>query len=57
MVCHCFKHNGEWRPLNLFVAAGQVSDYIGARALLSSIPNVGWRSVIVAMTPTGSETR
>jgi hypothetical protein len=21
-----------WRPLNLFVTAGQVSDYIGARA-------------------------
>lgn len=28
--------------LNLFVTAGQVSDYIGARALLSSIPNVDW---------------
>ncbi len=30
------------RPLNLFVTAGQVSDYIGARALLSSLPNVDW---------------
>lgn len=30
------------RPLNLFVAAGQVSDYIGARALLGSLPNVEW---------------
>ncbi|WP_170440224.1 IS5 family transposase [Ruegeria arenilitoris] len=30
------------RPLNLFVTAGQVSDYIGFRALLSSIPNVDW---------------
>ncbi|CUH46413.1 Transposase [Ruegeria atlantica] len=30
------------RPLNLFVTAGQVSDYIGARALLSSIPNADW---------------
>ena len=29
-------------PLNLFVTAGQVSDYIGARALLSSHPNVEW---------------
>jgi transposase len=27
---------------NLFVTAGQVSDYIGARALLSSIPKVDW---------------
>ena len=31
------------RPLNLFVTAGQVSDYIGARALLSSLPDVDWR--------------
>ena len=30
------------RPLNLFVTAGQVSDYIGARALLSSLPDVDW---------------
>ena len=30
------------RPLNLFVTSGQVSDYIGARALLSSLPNVDW---------------
>ena len=29
-------------PLNLFVTAGQVSDYIGAWALLSSLPNVEW---------------
>ena len=28
--------------LNLFVTAGQVSDYIGARALLSSLPDVDW---------------
>ena len=34
--------DSEGRPLNLFVTAGQVSDYIGARALLSSIPNVDW---------------
>ena len=30
------------RPLNLFVTAGQVSDYIGARALLSGLPKVEW---------------
>lgn len=30
------------RPLNLFVTAGQMSDYIGAKALLSSLPNVDW---------------
>ena len=34
--------NGECRPLDLFVTAGQVSDYIGARALLGSLPNVDW---------------
>lgn len=32
--------DGQRRPLSLFVTAGQVSDYIGARALLSSLPNV-----------------
>ena len=30
------------RPLNLFITAGQVSDYVGARALCSSLPTVGW---------------
>ncbi|GAB5463246.1 MAG: hypothetical protein HoeaKO_33370 [Hoeflea alexandrii] len=30
------------RPLNLFVTAGQVSDYNGARALLSRLPDVEW---------------
>lgn len=39
---HWFEHNGEWRPISLFVTAGQVSDYIGARALLSSIPDFDW---------------
>ena len=34
--------DSQGRPLNLFVTAGQVSDYIGARALLSSIPKLGW---------------
>ena len=32
----------QGRPLNLFVTAGQVSDYIAARALLSSLPKVDW---------------
>ena len=30
------------RPLSLFITAGQVSDYIGARALLSGLPDVDW---------------
>ncbi len=30
------------RPLNLFVTAGQVSDYIGAKALISSLPSFEW---------------
>ena len=34
--------DSQGRPLNLFVAAGQVSDYIGARALLSGLPKVDW---------------
>jgi transposase len=34
--------DSEGRPLNLFVTAGQVSDFIGARALLSSLPKVEW---------------
>ena len=29
------------RPINMFLSAGQTSDYIGARALLSSIPQAG----------------
>ena len=32
--------DSQGRPLDLFVTAGQVSDYIGARALLSSLPTV-----------------
>ena len=35
-------YDSEGRLLNLFVTAGQVSDYIGARALLSSLPDVDW---------------
>lgn len=34
--------HSQGRPLNLFVTAGQVSDYIGARALLISLPDVDW---------------
>ena len=34
--------DSQGRPLNLFVTAGQVSDYIGSRALLDSIPDVDW---------------
>ena len=29
------------RPIQMFLSAGQTSDYLGARALLSSIPKVG----------------
>jgi transposase len=35
----CDSHG---RPISLFVTAGQVSDYIGAKALLSSLPDVDW---------------
>jgi len=34
--------DSKGRPLNLFVTAGQVSDYIGARALLGNLPDVEW---------------
>ncbi|CUH89410.1 Transposase [Phaeobacter sp. CECT 5382] len=34
--------DSQGRPLNLFVTAGQVSDYIGAGALVSSLPTVEW---------------
>ncbi len=34
--------DSQWRPISLFVTAGQVSHYIGARALLSSISDVDW---------------
>lgn len=30
------------RPIDLLVSAGQVSDFIGARAILSGLPNVKW---------------
>src|SRR6056297_1733141 len=34
--------DSKGRPINFFVSAGQVSDYIGAWALLSRLPNVKW---------------
>ena len=34
--------DSQGRPLDLFITAGQVSDYIKARALLSSLPKVKW---------------
>ena len=34
--------DSKGRPLTLFVTAGQVSDYIDARALLISLPKVDW---------------
>jgi transposase len=34
--------DSQGRPIDLFVTAGQVSDYIGARALLSGLPKVKW---------------
>lgn len=30
------------RPIGFFMSAGQVSDYTGATALLSSLPKAGW---------------
>ena len=30
------------RPIRLFLTAGNVSDYIGARALMSSLPKANW---------------
>ncbi len=30
------------RPLRLWLSAGQVSDYVGARALCASLPAVDW---------------
>lgn len=34
--------DSQGRPLDLFITARQVSDYAGARALLSSLPKVKW---------------
>lgn len=41
-ICDC-----QGRPLNLFVTAGQVSDYTGAPALLSSLPKGAHRVAVV----------
>jgi transposase len=30
------------RPIRFFMTAGQVSDYTGARALVSSLPSADW---------------
>ena len=49
--------DSKGRPINFFVSAGQVSDYIGARALLSSLPDVDGCSEIGATTPIGSGKR
>ncbi len=34
--------DSKGRPIDLFVTPGQVSDYIGARALLRGLPKVKW---------------
>ena len=34
--------DSQRRPLDLFVTAGQISDYIGARALLGGLPKIDW---------------
>ncbi len=34
--------DAQGRPIGFFMSAGQVSDYTGAAALLSSLPKAGW---------------
>ena len=34
--------DAKGRPIQFFMSAGQVSDYTGAAALLSSLPKAGW---------------
>lgn len=34
--------DSKGRPINFFVSSGQVSDYIGDRALMSSLRDVDW---------------
>ena len=34
--------DGVWRPIRLFITAAQVSDYTGARALMSSLLSADW---------------
>lgn len=45
------------RPLSFFMTAGQVSDYIGAAALLDELPKAEWLLLIVAMMPTAPTCR
>ncbi len=33
--------DGAGRPISMYLSAGQTSDYIGARALLASLPKAG----------------
>ena len=33
--------DAKGRPIGMYLSAGQTSDYIGARALLSSLPKAG----------------
>ena len=49
--------DSQGRLPNLFVTAGQVSDYIGARTLVGSLPKVEWLLGTEDMMPTGSEKR
>ena len=34
--------DSKGRPFDLFLTAGPVSDYIGARALVGGLPNLKW---------------
>lgn len=34
--------DSQGRPINFFVTAGQVSDFVGARVLLDKLPYVKW---------------
>ena len=45
------------RPISFFVSAGQVGEYIGARALLNNTPMSTGCSGIGVTTPIGSEKR
>ena len=43
------------RPINFFLSAGQVSDYIGTGALLRGLPDADW--LLGVTTLIGSEKR
>jgi len=49
--------DAEGRPIRFFITAGQVSDYSGAAALLSSLPKAEWLPADRAMMLIGSERR